>query len=292
MDVSIIIVNYNTKETTKQCIDSIVEKTKGVKYEIILVDNDSVDGSKALFSVDNRIVFVESNSNLGFGKANNLGFAKAKGKYIFLLNSDTIIVNDAVSILYDKMEHADANVACIGSYLYNREMNPNQSFGRYLTISRCLKGCVMTYAKRLFPVSSVELWGKFEDYMDVEMIIGADLFIRRQVIEKYGMFNPSFFMYHEENDMQRRFSKNGYKNQLVKGPKIIHLENVSSSNMSSMKKKIMGETGMFTYMRIWNKKYAYVMFKYAFLLLKFPILFDKKYSFSDKVNYLKFISRQ
>ena len=292
MDVSVIIVNYNTKDTTKQCVDSIIAKTHGVNYEIILVDNASVDGSTELFSKDERIVFIGSNENLGFGKANNLGFSRAKGKYIFLLNSDTILVNDAIAIFFEKMKFAGKDVACLGTYLYDCNMKPNQSFGRYLTIRRCIKGCLATYTNKLFAKSSVEMWGSHKDYMDVEMIIGADLFIKRDVIEKYGMFNPLFFMYHEENDMQRRYAVNGYKNQLIKGPKIIHLEKVSSSTMSSMKKKIMGETGMFTYMKIWNNAISFFIFKYIFLILKFPIIFDKKYSLKEKVNYLEFICKQ
>ena len=90
MDVSIIIVNYNTKDLTSQCIDSIYEKTQGVRFEIILVDNASTDGSKEVFEKDTRITYIYSDENLGFGRANNLGAKVAKGKYLFLLNSDTI----------------------------------------------------------------------------------------------------------------------------------------------------------------------------------------------------------
>ena len=99
MDVSIIIVNYNTKNLTLQCIDSIYEKTIGVSFEIIIVDNNSTDGSQELLSQDNRIVFVEAGENLGFGKANNLGVEKSNGKFIFFLNSDTILVNNAINII-------------------------------------------------------------------------------------------------------------------------------------------------------------------------------------------------
>lgn len=83
MDVSIIIVNYNTKQLTCQCIDSIYEKTNGVSFEIIVVDNNSTDGSQELLSHDNRIVFIEAGENLGFGKANNLGIKKSLGRYLF-----------------------------------------------------------------------------------------------------------------------------------------------------------------------------------------------------------------
>ena len=87
LDVSIIIVNYNTKEITSNCINSIINHTSGVGYEIILVDNASTDGSVDLFKDNKSIILIASNVNLGFGKANNLGYSKSRGKYIFLFES-------------------------------------------------------------------------------------------------------------------------------------------------------------------------------------------------------------
>ena len=103
MQVSVIIVNYNTKELTKQAIQSVFDRTEGVEYEIIVVDNDSKDGSveelKKIFQ--NKITIIESKENLGFGRANNLGIKQSKGKYVFLLNSDTELINNAIKIFYD-----------------------------------------------------------------------------------------------------------------------------------------------------------------------------------------------
>ncbi|UVV84289.1 glycosyltransferase [Bacteroides thetaiotaomicron] len=104
MDVSVIIVNYNTKALTKSCIESIFSETCGIEFEVILVDNASSDGSKELFQIDERIIFIESNVNLGFGKANNLGYKYATGKYIFLLNSDTLLKNNAIKLFFDFAE--------------------------------------------------------------------------------------------------------------------------------------------------------------------------------------------
>ena len=91
MDISVVIVNYNTKQLTKACINSIIEKTAEVTYEIILVDNASTDGSVEMFSKDTNIRFLLQPQNLGFGKANNVGIQAAKGKYVFFLNSDTYL---------------------------------------------------------------------------------------------------------------------------------------------------------------------------------------------------------
>ena len=102
MNVSIVIVNYNTLKLTKACIDSVIEKTSGLEYEIILVDNASSDGSSDVFKNDERIIFIEASDNIGFGKANNLGVKHAKGDYLFFLNSDVICskINLAGGISY------------------------------------------------------------------------------------------------------------------------------------------------------------------------------------------------
>ena len=115
MDVSIIIVNYNTKDLLCQCVDSIYDKTSNVEFEIIVVDNDSSDGSKELFIKDKRIRFIEAGGYLGFGKANNLGVDAAKGKYVFFLNSDTILMNNAVKLFYDYCEsHEKDRLGAVG----------------------------------------------------------------------------------------------------------------------------------------------------------------------------------
>ena len=290
MDVSIIIVNYNTKSVTKKCIESIISHTKGVEYEIILVDNDSKDGSVELFANDERIHFISSNENLGFGKANNLGYKTARGKYIFLLNSDTILLNDAVSIFFTKMEESSNDIACIGAFLLDKDLHPNQSFGRFLTMKRVLKMSTDSYLKK-FKITKYDksYWGKHEDWQEVEMVIGADIFIKRNIIEKFGLFDESFFMYHEENDMQRRYHEHGYKMALVKGPQIIHLEQVSSSKFTLMNKKIMSETGLFNYMRIWLTKTQFYILKMIYIILKFPIFLDRRYTLKDACKYYCFL---
>ena len=99
MDVSVIIVNYNTYELTSACIESIIKNTTNISYEIIVVDNASTDGSKDRFETDSRIKYIYSEKNGGFGYGNNRGIEIAKGDYLFLLNSDTLLVNNAIQIV-------------------------------------------------------------------------------------------------------------------------------------------------------------------------------------------------
>ena len=132
MQVSVIIVNYNTKELTKQAIRSVFDKTEGVEYEIIVVDNDSKDGSveELKKTFQDKITVIESKENLGFGRANNLGIKQSKGKYVFLLNSDTELINNAIKIFYDYMEQ-NMQVGVCGGNLYNKNNEPATSYCMY-----------------------------------------------------------------------------------------------------------------------------------------------------------------
>ncbi len=120
MDVSIIIVNYNTTELLINCIHSIYDKTINVKYEIIVVDNNSIKSpGSILLKLFPDVVFIQSHTNLGFGKANNKGVEYSNGKYLFFLNSDTILLNNAVYKLYDFLEHIEDNrIVAVGGNLF------------------------------------------------------------------------------------------------------------------------------------------------------------------------------
>ena len=126
--VSIIIVNYNTAELLNDCIDSVQSKTVNVDYEIIVVDNNSEKGSlDHLIEKYPTVNFIFSEENLGFGRANNLGATKARGKYLFLLNPDTLLVNNAIAILYDFMEVNPESGVC-GGNLYKADNSPAISY--------------------------------------------------------------------------------------------------------------------------------------------------------------------
>lgn len=226
MDVSVIIVNYNTRQMTSECIDSLFEKTFGIDFEIILVDNGSTDGSKEYFEKDKKIKYIYSNENLGFGRANNLGFKYSSGKYIFLLNSDTLLINNAIKILKDFLE-TNSHASIVGGQLYNIEYIPVHSYSMLFPsvkweLDIFLNGSITTW---LLKKNQKTL--KERGYMQVAYITGADMMIRRSDIDMFGFFNPQFFMYFEETELTMRFSKNGRYAYFYPEAKIIHLENAS-----------------------------------------------------------------
>ena len=132
IDVSIIIVSYNTREFLRECLYSLFEKTKSLSFEVIVVDNESSDGSVQMIQeLFPQVNILNSGENVGFGRANNIGIKEAQGRNVFLLNPDTILLNNAIKILSDFLDSHD-EVAVCGGNLYNVDKEPTHSFLRYL----------------------------------------------------------------------------------------------------------------------------------------------------------------
>lgn len=246
-DVSIVIVNYNTSKLILNCIDSIRNYTHGVSYEIIIVDNNSTNDSyiENLKKIDG-IKYIQSSNNLGFGRANNLGAANAIGQYLFFLNPDTLLINNAIFELWKYMVH-NKQVAVVGGNLYNKDMQPTHSFRRFfpsmlIELDYALNGLLVKrwYGKGYeFNNTSVPL--------PVAYVTGADLMIRRTVWDDVDGFDPSFFMYYEETDLVKRVSELYGCNGVMCLPtaKIQHLEGMSFEFSESREKRI--QNGRFLY---------------------------------------------
>ncbi len=237
-DVSVIIVNYNTKQLLKNVLTSIYEKTDGIDFEVIVSDNGSQDGSAEMCrEYFPQVRLIENNANLGFGAANNRGLDVAMGKYIFYLNSDTILLNNAIKIFFDYFEsHANENLGAIGCNLKDANGEYTQSYGEMKPLMSFLKMMFIAFlgnTKRtiqyFFTRKKVEVTfdSKTNFYLgNVDWIIGADLFMRNNI---YARFDERFFLYREEIDLQLCMSKAGLELRIIAGPEIIHLEGGSSN---------------------------------------------------------------
>lgn len=225
IDVSIIIVNYNTKNITASCIDSIYKQTKGLDFEIILVDNASTDGSKDFFEKDSRIKYIYSEKNGGFGYGNNLGMKVANGDFFFLLNSDTLLLNNAVGEFF-KYAKSHNPKTIYGCYLQGDDGSYRDSFFYFPAFT------IKDFIKRIVKPHNYQ-----PDYTnrEVECICGADMFIPRQAIDEAGMFDENIFLYGEEGELQYRMMKKGYRRMLINSPQIVHLEGESSGNTARYK---------------------------------------------------------
>ena len=229
MDVSVIIVNYNTRELTKNCLLSIYEKTQGINFEVIVSDNGSKDGSQDMIRTEfPQVSLIENNANLGFGTANNRALAAAKGKYVFYLNSDTILLNNAVKIFFDYWENAidKDTIGALGANLLDTQGHIIHSYGDFPDIDSVMKDTIkalygtfkLTLLNVLFRkrISSYNQNSPKEKLLgEVDSIIGADLFLKN---DEYAYFDERYFMYCEETDLQYRLSRQGKKRLLIDGP--------------------------------------------------------------------------
>lgn len=230
MDVSVIIVNYNTKELTKNCIKSIYEKTKNIDFEVIVSDNGSTDGSQEMIKKEfPKVILIENNQNLGFGAANNKGLKIANGKYIFYLNSDTILLNNAIKLFFDYWEKSSEkeNIGCIGSMLLNSDGTFSNSYHVFPNSKSCLNFLVRVTASSLHlkKIFKTKTKSKSAFYGTVDFVVGADMFLKN---DETAFFDERFFLYFEETDLQFQLMKKNKERIIIEGPQIIHLEGASS----------------------------------------------------------------
>ena len=238
MDVSIVIVSYNTLSILRDCITSIKDKTRDVDYEIIVVDNASSDGTVDMLHREfPDVVVIESGGNLGFGRANNIGMQHASGKYVFLLNSDTLLVNNAVLEFYRKAEEfisAGHKVGVMGSILLDADLKTIHSYGRFITPLSELREVVSKYLRFLKDKENLNPPAVAGEMRMVDYVTGADMFIPADVYRATSGFDPDYFMYCEEVDWQKRMASAGYERMVVRGPEIIHLEGGSDKTKKSL----------------------------------------------------------
>lgn len=230
MDVSIVIVNYNTKDLLKNCLNSIISHTKDCSYEIIVVDNDSHDLSLTMLEDDfPTVIVIKSKDNLGFGRANNVGVGHAKGKYLFFLNSDTILLNDAVSLFFSFAEQYNKKFGALGCILEGPNGRTCHSYGKLITPATELRQAFSRYF-RFLKQKWIIMPERVNTAMEVGYVTGADMFVPRNIFELTGGFDPDYFMYCEEVDWQKRMKDLNLPRVIIPGPRIIHLEGGSDEN--------------------------------------------------------------
>lgn len=232
MDVTVIIVNYNTVALSVECIQSVYQHTHKNTFEIIVIDNASADQSlREIAQLYPNIRFIFNEQNLGFGPANNQGISIANGKYIFLLNSDTLLTSDAISAFFDYMEMPSRHkVACCGGDLIKPDGSRQISFGNFPTIVEAISalGFCLFYKRYFDRDISSGVFNYSDQIKKVDYICGADMFIRTQVLKTIGAFDEDFFLYFEDTELSFRMVEAGYDLMLIPEVKIIHFESAST----------------------------------------------------------------
>jgi GT2 family glycosyltransferase len=236
MELSVIIVNYNVKHFLEQCLHSVLKASKNISVEIFVVDNNSADGSTQLVKEKfPQVRLIENKINVGFSKANNQAIKAAKGRYILLLNPDTVVEENTFAKGIAFMEqHPDAGG--LGVKMIDGKGNFLPESKRGLP-TPWVAFCKMFGLSKLFPKS--KKFGKYHlSYLnenethEVEVLAGAFMLLRKETLEKVGLLDETFFMYGEDIDLSYRITLGGYKNYYYPETTIIHYKGESTKKGS------------------------------------------------------------
>ncbi|NEQ47747.1 MAG: glycosyltransferase family 2 protein [Leptolyngbya sp. SIOISBB] len=231
MQVSIIIVNYNGGDVIVDCLASIFQHFTQPQVEIIVVDNDSRDGSPELIEQQfPQVKLLRQSNNLGFGAANNIGANQAQGTYLLLLNSDTLIPANILPALINKLESLP-DMGIVGPRL----LNPDGSFQLSTAYEIGLWGEWQTLQEvRQYrqPANRPALAQQYGTDQFVEIVVGAAMLMRRSHFFQIGGFDESFFMYFEESDLCQRFRDAGYRLLYTPDVSLIHIGGYSVAQVA------------------------------------------------------------
>jgi hypothetical protein len=260
IDLSVVILNYNTVELTRKCLQTVFASNLG-KYtmEVIVCDNGSTDGSVEMITKEfPQVVFIDNKKNLGFAAGNNPGIKRAGGRYILLLNTDTEVPKKTLATMIGFMDgHPEAGAATCKLLLPDGTMDP-----------ACHRGfptpwvafTYLTKLEKLFP--KTKLFGEyhqgykgFNTIHEVDCIVGAFFLVRREVVKKVGMMDEEFFMYGEDIDWAYRIRQAGWKIFYNPTVTILHKKKQSGRSNILRKRRVVTEVYFHKYNWLFYKKH-------------------------------------
>lgn len=242
-DVSIVFTQWNVREMLRDCLHSVREKTQGITYEIIVVDDGSTDGSSDMVRSEFPDVILTVNpKNIGVAKSYNKGVALATGRYIQMLNSDMLLVNNAIKVLYDFLESHPGAGACSGK-LRNRDMTTQVSYGSFPGLWQAFTeafGMSHLLPFIRWPRIGILPGESISEPLDVEYLSGADMLIRKDVIDEIGFFDERYTSYCEETDFCYRIRhETRWRLFFVPAAEIIHFGGQSFSKVPEYRLRLM-----------------------------------------------------
>ncbi len=263
IDLSVVIVNWNTCDLLRNCLRSLLDQVEGLSLEVFVVDNGSSDGSVAMVREEfSSATVIENGRNLGFARANNVALRRSSGRFWLLLNSDTVVKKGALEGLLRTMEQ-DSAIGVAGLQLLNEDGTLQNSVSNAPTLLTELGN------KRLLRL----LWpsrypGKEQHYrvpLQVESVIGACLMVRREAAEEVGLLDEDFFFFLEETDWCVRMRKAGW--QVVHDPRftLYHLQGKSAGKVN-VRARIEYWRSRYTFFRTHRVRWARGMLRAGLLL--------------------------
>lgn len=277
IDLSIVIISFNTKYYVRKCLESLLEfKPKDLKLEVIVVDNDSKDGSlediellkKQFVKKDIAFELIANGANLGFSKANNVGIKKTHGRYVLFLNSDTEIYKNTLEEMVTFMDlHQDAGAATCFVELVNKQLDDAAHRG-FPTPWNAL--CHFSGISKIFPASNFFNgyhmgWKDLDKVHEIDALAGAFMIVRREAGEQVKWWDEDYFFYGEDIDFCYQLKQNGWKIYFVPTTKVRHYKGVSSGikketqqlSTADKKSKRMITNARFDAMKIFYRKNYY-----------------------------------
>ena len=274
VDVSIIVVSFNTREMTLECLRSIVQETEGISYEVQVIDNCSSDGSflaiEKEFGSDRRFKLEHAASNLGFAAANNHVAESSRGRYLLLLNPDTVVLDAAIVHLIRFAEENPKNGIWGGRTLFSDgRLNPDNCYGPLTVWSEL---CAAAGLRALFPRSSFFHPRGYGDWQrdtvrEVGEVTGCFFLMRRRDWEHFRGLDPEFFMYGEETDLCMRAIKEGMQPIMTPDATIIH--HGGASETVPLDKRVRLLDGQ---VRLFRRHFSPVGFKLVYHAMRLGVL--------------------
>lgn len=261
LEVSIIIVSYNTREVTLACLDSIVKYTTSCTFEIILIDNGSSDGTlDAVRARFPSVRIVANTKNIGFAAANNQGIALATGQYILLLNPDTEVdeysISNTLHYARQRPEAGVIGVRCIG-------VDGEQQSTLFRT-KRLAEVCINAFIpNRMMRRSRIlgrsrYVGANLDHEQDVEIVAGCFMFVNRVALSQIGGMDEQFFMYGEEAEWCHRFRSRGWKVRYFPGARILHYGGVSTDRSPAQMNIAMAKSNLLLIQKTQGRMSAYL----------------------------------
>ena len=289
MELTIIIVSYNVRQDLVNCLRSIKESQPCVEIEIVVVDNASTDGTVGIIKKDfPEVVMIVNSENIGFSAANNQAIRIAKGRYLLLLNPDTIVHSQSLDNLVKVLDESPTAGAC-GPRIIDTDGKTCPSVGYVPTFRSVLYRKTIFRSLGIFRGHYHKLKTDNFDYdrrSDVEQLSGAVLMVSRSLMKTIGLMDDSFFLYYEDVDLCLRIRKAGRRIVYVPESVITHIGGKSSAQVSA-KKRIMVYSSLLTYFRKHSGRFATGLF--AFVFKPGVIVRDILNIFSGTIRFIIFV---
>jgi GT2 family glycosyltransferase len=281
VDVSVVIVNWNTCDLLRQCLRSVYQQSPCIRCQVFVVDNGSSDGSAEMVRREfAQVNLLANQDNRGFAAANNQAMALAKGRYILLLNSDTIVLDRAIerTVAYADKHRDTAVIGC-------RVLNPDGTLQNSCFMFPSILNWFLfaTYLYRLFPRSRFfgreqMTWWLRADSRDVDVVTGCFMLVRKEAIDQVGPMDERFFMYAEETDWCYRFKARGWKNRFTPDAEIIHIGGASAIKLGAQRARVTNRSFVRYMFKHWPKSRAVIgVYMLAFFyLIRLAILAPKQ----------------